>query len=182
MNKQLFMQYGIELFITILAGLILYKIQTKKPKLVSYLTNITSFFLPGPPPLTVGTHSITIQNNGRGVAEDIEVCHSQLPLINVFPDTRYNVEETPQGSKIIKFERLLPKQMITISYLYINAPNSTLFFPMYAKSKEMNAKIIRTFHSPVYSKKLQYAVVILLFSGSMFLLNLIYELLKLILQ
>jgi len=180
MTKQLFIQYGIELCITILAGFILYKIQTKKPKLVSYLTNIASFFLPGPPPLTVGTHTITIQNNGRGAAEDIEVCHSQLPFFNVFPDTRYEVEDTPQGSKIIKFERLLPKQMITISYLYINTPNSTVYLPLYARSKEMNAKIIRTFHSPIYPKKLQYAVGILLLLGSIFLLNLLYELSKLI--
>ena len=180
MTTQTLFQYGIELVVLIVAGIVLYKIQTKRPSLVSYLTNISSFFLPGPPPFTIGTHTIIVQNNGRGTAEDVEVCHNQLPLINVFPDIRYSVEDTPQGGKIIRFDRLLPKHKIVISYLYVNIQNPTVYLPVYTKSKEMEAKVIQTFHSPVYSKVLQVVVAVLFLLGSMFLVNLLYELIKLI--
>jgi hypothetical protein len=173
-------QYGVELVVLIIAGTVLYKLQTKKPKLVSYMTNISSFQLPGPPPATVGTHTIIVQNNGRGAAEDIDVCHRQLPLIKVNPDIRYQIEDTPQGGKIIRFERLLPKQMIIISYLYINTDNPTIFLPEYIKSKQVDAKVIQTFPSPIYSKKYRYAAAILMLMGSIFLLNILVELGKLV--
>ena len=180
MTTQQIIQYGLELLVLISAGYVLYKIQTKKPNLVSYLTNISSFLLPGPPLMKIGTHTIIVQNNGRGVAEEVEVCHQQLPLINVFPDIRYEIEDTPQGGKLLRFERLLSKQKVIISYLYLSTDNPTVFLPVYTKSKEVDAKVIQTFHSPVYSKKIQYTAGGLMLFGSIFLLNLLIELVKLL--
>lgn len=158
----------------------LHKIKTRKPNLVTYLTNISFFHLPGPPPFSVGTHTIIIQNMGRGKAEEIEICHNQLAFINVFPDIQYQIEETPQGSSILKFNNLLPKERIIISYLYTHTQNPSVFLPTYVKSKEANARLIKTIHTPIYPKWLQYLAVILMLLGSIFLLNLIYELIKLI--
>ena len=82
MTTQTLIQYGLELAVLLIAGIIMHLIQTRKPNLVSYLTNISFFPIPGQQPQTLGTHTIIIQNNGRGTAEDIEVCHDQLPYIN----------------------------------------------------------------------------------------------------
>lgn len=180
MNWQNLLQYVVEGIVLFIVGLFLYKIKTKKPNLVNYITNISFFHIPGQPPISVGTHTITIQNMGRGKAEEIEVHHNQLPFINVFPDIQFQIEETPQGGKILKFNNLLPKKKIIISYLYTYTQNPTVFLPTYVKSKEANAKLIKTIHTPIYPKWLQYLAAILMLLGSIFLLNLTYELIKLI--
>lgn len=178
MNTQILIQYGVELIVLIIAGFILFKIQSKKPKLVSYLTNISFFELPGPPPFSVGTHTIIIQNNGRGKAEEIEVGHSQLPFVKVIPDIQFRIEDTPQGGKIIKFPNLLHKQKINISYLYTHTSNPTVYLPTFVKSKEVDAKVIQTFLSPIYPKWIQYVAGISMLLGLVFLINLIVELVK----
>jgi len=182
MDSQIYIQYVIEFFVILLSGIILLRIQTRRPNLVSYLTNISNFIVPGQPPLQIGTHSITIQNMGRGKAEGIEVCHNQLPLFNIFPDIQYEVEPTPQGGKIIKFNDLLPKSKLIISYLYVNAENPTQYLPTYVKSKEATARVISIIHTPVYPKWTKCLAGILMMLGSIFLLNVIVEGIKLMLR
>lgn len=171
--------YLIEFIITIFAGKIVYELNQKKPRLVNYLTNVSFFDIPGQTPIKVGTHTITIQNMGKGKAEEIEVCHDALPFINVFPNIQYNIEETPQHGKILKFRDLMAKSSILISYFYVIRPDNPNFLPQYVKSKEGYAKFIKTIHTPIFSKWIQFLAGILMALGVVFILNLIYELIKL---
>lgn len=162
--------------VLLLVGFVLYKIQTKKPKLISYLINASIFSLPGTQ-RRLGTHSITIQNTGRGKAESVEVYHNALPLIDVIPDSHcYELDSTPQGSQIIKFNNLLSKDKITIAYLYEIVPNMPNYLPFEVKSKEGKARIIQTIPTPVYSKWIQFLSGALMLLGAMFIVYLIYEL------
>jgi len=116
---------------------------------------------------------------GKAKAEEIEVYHNALPFYNVFPDTQCRVEDTQHGGKVMKFDSLLPKSSIIISYFYVVAPNMPNFLPQYVKSKEGYAKEIQTINTPIFPKWIQFLAGILMALGVVFILNLIYELIKL---
>jgi len=173
--------YVIEFIIAIVAGKVLIEWSQKKPKLVRYITNVSYFDIPvnqpGQTPLRVGTHTITIQNMGKAKAEEIEVYHNALPLYNVFPDTQCREEDTQQG-KVLKFDSLLPKSSMIISYFYLVVPNMPNYLPIYVKSKEGYANEIQTIHTPIFPKWIRYLTGILIALGVVFILNIIYELIK----
>ena len=61
MSKQVIMQNLLELAVLLISGYFLYKYQTRKPNLVSYMTNVSIFPLPGPPPVqALGSRAVFV--------------------------------------------------------------------------------------------------------------------------
>ena len=173
-----YLPYVVEGFIMLVVGYLLHKLTSKKSKLVYYLTNTAIFNLSTYQPSVIGTHTITIQNMGNGIAEDVEICHGDIPYINVTPNLNYEIKETPQGGKIIYFSELAPKSSIVISYLYLFQNDSLKYLPLYVKSKEGYGKSINTMISPKYPKGVNYIAGFLMFSGLSFIIILIIEVIR----
>lgn len=68
--------------------------------------------------LQVGAHSVVLRNAGNKTAKSVRIGHSVLPDFQVFPDIQYTVEPLPGGQKEIRFDQLIPKKQITVTYLY----------------------------------------------------------------
>lgn len=68
--------------------------------------------------LQVGTHSVVLRNAGNKTAKNIRIGHTVLPDFQVLPDIQYTVETLPGGIKEIRFDHLIPKKQITVTYLY----------------------------------------------------------------
>lgn len=177
-NYSQFIYEGIISFIVLY---IIYKMKTRKPRLIYYLTNMASFLLSGRTPMVIGTHTIMIQNTSKIRAEEIEVCHtSAQQYFQVYPDVPHEIITTPQGGQIIKFRDLTGKNTITISYLYVLTSDSPSYLPQYARSKDGFIKEISTIHSPIFPKWVNFILITLMFLGFVFLINLIVELIKII--
>ena len=160
---------------------LIYRINTRKPQLAYYVTNMAQFTLAGKSPVTIGTHTIMIQNSSGVKAEDIEICHTSAPTyFNVYPDIPWTSEETEQGGQIIKFRDLPAKNRITISYLYIITPNFPSYLPQYVRSKDGYVIHMQSIPTPVYATWIKVVSYILGFLGFVFVLNFLYGLIKMI--
>ncbi len=74
---------------------------------------------PGQPPFVIHTHDVVIQNVGKKAANNVRVSHNVLPeQFNLFPSVPYSIEPLPDGKKDIVIAKLVPQQLIVISYLY----------------------------------------------------------------
>ena len=92
-----------------------------KADLVSYFGHSSAFTARpvGQPPFVIHTHDVVIQNVGKKPANNVRVCHAVLPeQFNVFPSVPYTVEELPDGKRDIVIPKVVPGQLIVISYLY----------------------------------------------------------------
>jgi len=160
---------------------LIYRINTRKPQLAYYITNMAQFTMAGSPPTTIGTHTIMIQNSSGVKAEEIEICHTSAPTyFNVYPDIPWTSEDTGQGGQIIKFRDLPAKNRIIISYLYFITPNFPSYLPQYVRSKVGYVTQMQSIPTPVYAMWIKVVSYILGFLGFVFVLNLLYELIKMI--
>lgn len=175
-----YIPYIIEGAVLLLVYYIFHKVTYKKSNLMYYMTSGAFFNLPRRTSLTIGTHTITIKNFGKGRAEDIQICHSKVANIMVSPDVEYKIDPTPQGSEILKFAELAPKSSIVISYMYEVTQDAAKYLVKYVKSKDGEAGNFETIESPIYPKSYQVIAVILMLLGLSFLLILLYELIKVI--
>ena len=67
----------------------------------------------------IHTHDVVIQNVGKKAANNVRVSHNVLPeQFNLFPSVPYSIEPLPDGKKDIVIAKLVPQQLIVISYLY----------------------------------------------------------------
>ncbi len=100
-------------------GFVLSRLLERKAKVVYYLGHVSVFKL-RKPEASVYTHSIVVWNSGNKTAKNVIVGHLELPRdFTVFPtDKVYDEKEAPGGGKNIVFPKLVPKETITISYLY----------------------------------------------------------------
>lgn len=69
-------------------------------------------------PFTVYTHTVVVGNAGRATANNVRLSHNTLPDFSIYPPVPYRVEVLPSGEKEIVIEKMVPKQQVTISYLY----------------------------------------------------------------
>lgn len=160
---------------------LIYRINSRKPQLAYYITNMAQFTIAGKTPTTIGTHTIMIKNSSGVKAEEIEICHTSAPTyFNVYPDIAWTSEETQQGGQIIKFKDLPAKNSIIISYLYFITPNFPSYLPQYIRSKDGYVTQMQSITTPVYAKWINVVSYILAFLGFVFVLNLLYELIKMI--
>ncbi|MQR02371.1 hypothetical protein [Glaciimonas soli] len=120
-------------------------------RIVSYLGHTSTNKSRGDKPFDVHTHNVIVHNTGRKAAHNLRIGHNLLPeSVTVVPTSiQYTVERNPDGGAEIVFPTLVPKEQITISYLYF-PPVIWSQINSYVKADEGYAKIIKTipFASP----------------------------------
>jgi len=150
----------------------------KKPLLIAYYGHIAALSTTDTDgkKFPVFSHSVIIKNNGKLVSKNIRIRHCHLPnSFEIHPPVPYFVVDLERGYKEIVIAQLIPKQQITISYLY--------FPPVdYSKihdgilSDEGYAKVIDMIPVPQLKKWQQWIAYILLFVGGLTCLGWLYKL------
>ena len=121
----------------IILELIRREINYKGPKLVYYLSQITTHAVPVPqqaqsPSVTgnspapsvqtfwLNSYVLTIRNNGNVAAHEIEISHPQWPHhFEIRPLIRHEIGVRPNGQRRwIRIPSLAPKETVSISYLF----------------------------------------------------------------
>lgn len=167
--------------ITLIFGALLNYYTKEKSKLISFLGHVSVFKLKDEEnpekPTVLFTHSIVVSNSGRKSAQNVRLVHDFLPIdINIYPPIKYSLERNSDNSGDIVIPIMVPKEQITISYLYF-PPMTYDKINRFAKSDDGFAKVIKVIPMPQPPKVLIYIVWFLVFIGLSFLL---YWLMKLI--
>lgn len=178
------MTYDIELIakiispiITLLVGTVIKHYTESRSKLVTFIGHISSFKLKDEEQTQVYTHSIVVRNAGRKSAHNVRVGHNFLPPnIQISPSVKYDIEENPEGGAEIIFPIMVPKEQVTISYLYF-PPVTWNQVNAYTKSDDGFANILNVIPMPQPSKLVIAIVWVLMFLGATFL---VYWLVKIL--
>jgi len=140
-----------------------------KSSLVSFIGHVSSFTLTDEQHTVVHTHSVVVINAGRKTAKNVRLTHAFLPInYTVYPPVHHTIERNPDntGGEIV-FPVLVPKEQVTISYLYLppllwNHINSNI------KSDDGFAKIIDVIPSPQPNRLVIAMLWALVFVGASF--------------
>jgi len=163
--------------ITLIIGVLIKHYMERRSKIISYLGHVSSFTLNDENRTLVFTHSIIVRNAGRKTATNIRLGHNLMPPnISLYPNIPYRIENTTGGASEIIIPQLVPKEQVTISYLYF-PPDTWNKINSYTKSDEGFAKIINVIPMPKPAKLALGIVWLLMFIGASFL---IYWLIRLI--
>jgi hypothetical protein len=139
-----------------------------RSRVVSFVGHVSAFTLQGQHPITVHTHSIVVRNIGRKAAKNVRLSHGFLPEnFTVYPPIQYNVEQNPKGASEIVIPILVPKEQVTISYIYF-PPLIWNQINVNTKSDEGYAKIIKVIPMPHPNKAVLAGVWTLMFIGASF--------------
>jgi hypothetical protein len=135
---------------------LLTKFLQDRPRLVTYYGHASAHQMKpteaNPEGITVHTHSVVVRNAGRKAATNVRVSHAILPQdFNVFPAVHYSVEKTPENTSDIVFPKLVPKEQVTISYLYF-APVIFHQTTSGVKSDEGFARVLEVLPTPQPAK------------------------------
>ncbi len=156
--------------ITLLLGSILKYYTERRSKLVSFLVHISTFKLHDEPQTLVFTHSIVVRNTGGKSATNVRVGHNFLPPnIQVIPSVKYTIEQNPEGGAEIIFPIIVPKEQVTISYLYF-PPLTWNQVNTYTKSDDGFANILNVIPMPQPPKSIIAIVWLLIFLGASFIM------------
>ena len=106
--------------IALFIGAALNRAIERRPRLVTYLGHVSAHRVEreGGTPFDVFTHSVVLKNAGGSSAHNVRLTHSVLPTFGVHPSIAYKTEMHPSGEIDIVIPVLVPRQEITISYLY----------------------------------------------------------------
>lgn len=117
--------------------------------------------------------SFIVRNTGRKPATNVRLGHNILPNFQMYPLVRYEVSDLPDGGKEIVIPTLVPKEQISISYLY-NPPTTWNQVNTHIKSDEGFAKVIPVLLAQQFPKWLIRVIYILLLIGSVALIYMLY--------
>jgi hypothetical protein len=106
-------------------GWILNRVVERRVRLNVFYGHVGAFRMtpPNAPPAPIHTHTVVIWNTGRLAAHNVRVPHRGLlkPAgihVSVQPGINYSENVLPGDQDELLFPILLPKQQVTISYLY----------------------------------------------------------------
>ena len=153
--------------ISLTAGGLLTEFFRRKPRLFTFIGHVSAFNLQNTnPPVTIHTHSVVVSNAGRLPARNVRLSHNILPLeFEVVPSRHYLVEKMPKGDGgDIVFPSLLPKEQVTISYLYF-PPLTWGQINGSVRSDEGFAKVLNVLPTPQPPAWLMRLLYVLLFVG-----------------
>ena len=128
------------------------------------------------PQVDIYTHSIMIRNIGRKPALNLKVGHRIQNISNmvaVYPPVEYKICPINGSGEEIRFERLLPNQLITITYVY-SPPLDYRQINTYVESDEGMAKLVPVLLNRQWPKWLSNVALIPLFVGSIGILYFLY--------
>ena len=128
----------------------------RRPHLISYIGHFgfVPFFNPDQSiNMIVTTHSVILRNAGRKTANNVRVGHFTLPnSFNIVPNIKYSIEPLANNGSDIVFPTLVPKEEVTISYIYSNPMTFDQVKPTYVKSDEGFAKMTNVILTPQFPK------------------------------
>ncbi len=140
-----------------------------RSKVVSFIGHASAFTLQGEKPVIIHTHSVVVRNAGRKAAKNVRLVHAVLPInITVYPPVAYSIERNPDGSGEIVIPALVPKEQVTVSYLYF-PPLLWNQINVNTKSEDGFAKIINVIPMPQPNKAVIAGIWALVFIGASFL-------------
>ncbi|MGV3617936.1 MAG: hypothetical protein ACO1SV_21635 [Fimbriimonas sp.] len=164
---------------TLILGIVINRLIERNPKVNFSLGYASRVTLPseGGAPIVVHSHTAFISNVGKKVASNVRVSHWHLPSFDVFPDVPYEVVNLPRGGAEIVFSKLIPGEMLTISYLYYpphtyNEVNETVRFD------EGFAKQVAVSLTPHVKPALRWFFIFLELLGFLALIYLLVEALR----
>lgn len=155
--------------LSLVVGAIIKHYSEARAKVVSFIGHVSSFTLQDEQGTAVHTHSVVVRNAGRKAAHNVRLSHTVLPPnVTVYPPVQYTIQQNPEGASEIVFPILVPKEQVTISYLYFppltwDKVNST------TKSDEGLAKILNVIPMPQPPKAILWLIWFLVFVGTTFL-------------
>lgn len=148
-----------------------------RSKIVSFIGHASSFTIQGEHPVVIHTHAVVVRNTGRKAATNVRLTHAVLPInVTVYPPVQYTIDRNPEGAGEIVFPTLVPKEQVTVSYLYF-PPLLWNQINVNTKSDEGFAKIINVIPIPQPNRIVIGCLWVLIFVGASFL---IYWLVRLI--
>jgi hypothetical protein len=156
--------------LSLVIGAVLKKYTEARSRVVSFLGHVSAFTLQDEEHTVVHTHSVVVRNAGRRAARNVRLTHGVLPPnVTIYPPVQHSIERNSDGSGEIVLPVLVPKEQVTVSYLYFppllwNQINNN------TKSDEGFAKIINVMPVPRPSKGVIVAVWLLAFIGASFVL------------
>lgn len=151
--------------VSLIVGLLLQRLQSK-PKLLYWLPGSFTFEVQDPK-VVLGTDSLTIQNDGRKTATNIEIIHKQRPDHFQFSTAIvYSEAEAPNGNHVIKIPSLGPKEFINIQLLSHTQRASLLN----VRSEDGPAQLIGVHLQRLYPKWLMLGSALLILIGAGFCL------------
>ena len=106
--------------LTLFVGVLINRWFESRPVLLTYWGHVSSFTYQQGNGNTgvVNTHSVVIRNVGRQAATNVRLSHTILPDFNIWPPIKYHLEEVPNSGQDIVIPTVVPKEELTISYLY----------------------------------------------------------------
>lgn len=161
-NFQLFLQIAIPI-VAVIIGVFLEKKLIDRPNLFTFLSNTFAIYsdIPDGQKLNVHTHSIVIQNSGKKTTKNVKIGHKFLPSFSIHPSIEYEVKDLTDGTKEICIPQLIPKERITINYLYF-PPLLWSNINTYTKSDDGYAKVVNMQLQQQVPK--WFSIIILIFS------------------
>lgn len=141
-----------------------------RSKIVSFIGHASAFTIQGEHPAVIHTHAVVVRNTGRKAATNVRLSHAVLPInVTVYPPVQYTIERNPEGAGEIVFPSLVPKEQVTVSYLYF-PPLLWSQINVSTKSDEGFAKIISVIPIPQPNKAVIACLWGLIFVGASFLM------------
>lgn len=134
------------------AGALIDRALQDRPKVVTYLGHTSAIALRTgvPTPIQVHTHAIVVVNAGRKPAQNVRLGHYTLPDFQVHPSVAYSIANLPSGGQEIVFPTLVPKEQVTVSYLYF-PPLVWNQINTYVKSDSGQARVLTVFPARQFS-------------------------------
>ena len=155
--------------LSLLVGGLIKRYTEARSRVVSFIGHASVFTLQGENPAAIHTHSVVVRNTGRKSATNVRLTHAVLPInITVYPPVHYLIERNPEGAGEIVIPVLVPKEQVTISYLYF-PPLLWSQINVNTKSDEGFAKIMSVIPVPQPNKAVIAGVWALVFVGASFL-------------
>lgn len=156
--------------ISLIIGAAIKRYTTARSRVISFIGSVSAFVLQDEHRTTVHTHSVVVRNAGRKAARNVRLMHGVLPPnITLYPQVKHSIERNADGSGEIVIPVLVPKEQITVSYLYF-PPLLWSQVNTSTKSDDGFAKVINVVPMPRPSKAAIYAVWGLMFVGASFIL------------
>jgi len=155
--------------LSLVVGALIKHYSEARSKLVSFLTHASSFTLQGQQPTVIHTHSVVVRNAGRKAASNVRLTHASLPFnVTIYPPVQHSIQRNDDGSGDILIPTLVPKEQVTISYLYF-PPLTWAQIHLSTKSDEGFAKIINVIPMPQPNAIVTAGFWFLVFVGASFL-------------
>lgn len=137
-------RHASEILVAVLTALIIKGLDyllARRAKVVFFYTQGAQFQFAAAgnvPAGVINTITLALWNTGRAVAEEIRIVHAHLPnMYQVWPPMAISVNQVAGGHRELVLPRILPRQIIYISYLDTVALSPAMIVQLNAKDHQI---------------------------------------------